>query len=481
MDRPFLFWCDELANNLENGFVEIDCSKKNKEKFVKTIMSVLTSMDNYFAKNGLYAYNNYGKFLDNKFMDGFDYGLLYPKFIQDNSLSEENLAGTCAIVSEYYNNIKISKQSLFDKPTICHEFIHYLTLNNFYHGHKKDGRFKVFVNSPRQKHHLIFGDNYMTKPTTLSEDVMQENTFLMEGLTQFLTEEIYPSDKGKAYVSQVEMVKLLCDLVGKQKVLGDFLQGNVDSIERFFGAETWNGAYTGNFADFLKYTQNFFEDSLKSKIYCFLSEINNNYKLAIKCIVQAYYNNLLKDSNLHSADEFMRLFDFCTNYGALPECFQILKKIVKSGKIENIESKRDIITQKCKRHAMQYADDKFKIGDFELEMIYGDDCINFVLTLGDKNKLNIKFDGVDGFENDFNQHSKTYLQEKARHTKFADGTSPVDIEIEVDGNCAKVLFVDEFGQQMHSVGINYGIKKNAVMFDETVIELDSDVGMLPID
>ena len=475
MDRPFLYWRDELARDAENGLVEIDCSKKNKDKFVKAIMSMLTTADDYFVKNGLYAYNDYYKFLDEKFMDRFEYELLYPKFVQDNSFEKEGLSGACEFGDYYYDNIKISRQNLFDKATICHEFVHYLTLNNFYHSHKKDGRFKVFVNSAENEHHMVFKNKHMTKPATLSENAVHKNQFFIEGLTQYLTEQIYPTDKGSVYVAQVKMIGLLCDLIGQKNILGDFLQGNVDSIEKYFDAKTWDGKYIGNFADFLKFTQAYFDDSENSKSYYLFRDINKNYKGAIKCIVYAYYQNLLKDSKKHSAEEFMKLFEFCIDYGALPECYQLFKKIANSGKIENLDGYKDKINKMCKCFAIDHQDCKFKVGDFVLEVIYGADCINFVLNLGKNNQLNLKFDGVDGFDNDLNNHSQTYLQSKARATKFANGKKAQDMSITVEGNAVKVVFFDKTGQEMHSVCINYGHKKNA-MFDDCVVDFDYDGG-----
>ena len=476
MDRPFLFWRDELARDVDHGLVEIDCSKKNKDKFVKTIMSMLTTADDYFVKNGLYAYNDYYKFLDQKFMDKFEYELLYPKFIQDNHLDNENASGTCEFGENYYDNIKIAKLHLFDKPTICHEFIHYLTLNNFFHSHKKDGKFKVFVNAAEHQHHLILNKKHLTKPTTLSENVMQENQFFIEGLTQYLTEQIYPSDKGSVYSAHVQMIELLCDLIGQKNILGDFLQGNVNSIEKYFNAEKWEGKYIGNFAEFLKCTAGYFEDSENSKSYYLFRELNKNYKGAIKCITKAYYENLIKDSKMHSAEEFMRLFEYCIDYGALPECHILLKKIANSGKIENLDSQKKKINQMCRDFSNDHQNCKFKLDYFEVEMLYGEDCINFVLNLGGKNRLNIKFDGVDGFDNSMNNHSHTYLEEKARTTEFADGEKAKDMKLTVEGNFAKIVFYDAYGEKLHTVGINYGHKKN-IEFDDYFIDLNYENGM----
>ena len=313
----------------------------------------------------------------------------------------------------------------------------------------------------------------MTKPTTLSENVMQDNQFFIEGLTQYLTEQIYPSDKGSVYVANVKMIELLCDLIGKKQVLGDFLQGNVNSIEKYFNAQTWEGKYVGNFADFLKYTTGYFENSETSKSYYLFREINKNYKGAIKCITKAYYDNLMKDSKMHSAEEFMRLFDFCIDFCALPECYPILKQIANSGKIENIENQKHKIEHRCKMFEYTYQNDKFRLGGLEVEKIYGDDCINFVLTLGKKNKLNIRFDGVDGFDISLNNHSETYLQEKARKTKFADGSKAKDMALFTNGNFEKIVFYDKDGQELHTIGINYGHKKN-MTFDDEVVNLDFD-------
>ena len=510
MDRAFLYWRDELARDADNGLVEIDCSKKNKEKFVKTIMSMFTTMDEYFVKNGLYKYNNYYKFLDQDFMDNFDYELLYPRFMQDNNIGNENLDGACEIGEDYYNDIKISKNNLFDKPTICHEFIHYLTLNNFYHNHKKDGRFKVFLNSALREHHLIFKKKHMTKSLSLGEEIMQENQFFIEGLTQYLTEQIYPADKGSVYVSQVQMMSLFCDLIGKQNILQDFLQGNISSIENFFDAKTWEGKYVGNFADFMNFIEGYTDNYNNANSYYLFREINKNYKGAISCITKAYYQNLLKDDKKHSNQEFLRLFEYIVDYAALPECYETLKQIVKSGKIEKIEDIKDKINKMSKSFSDQYQDCKLKVGLIEVEIIYAPDAINFVLNLGEKNKLNIRFDGVDGFApytknvptkvlkpveqkingkkvkynkvvdgetemtfNSSNQHSRDYLQAKARATKFADGTKPKDMSIELESNFAKVIFYDKDGKEFHIFGINYGHKKN-IMFDDNVVDLSYD-------
>lgn len=500
MIRPFLFWKQELERDVDHGLVEVNCSKKYKQQFVDSIMSMLTDMDNFFVKNDLYKYNDYYQFLSEKFMDRFGYELLYPKFNLDSKLKKECVSGRCEFDENYYNNIKIAKENLLDKATLCHEFFHYLTLNTFYYNHPDNERFKVLVNFSEREHNLILKRKHKTSETKLGEDVMQYNVFFYEGLTEFMATEIYPEARGKAYLSRVKMFEILSELIGKQNIMKDFLQGNINSIEKYFNARTWEGKYVDNFADFLKYTEGFVDDYDNGKSYYLFRELNTNYKNAIKCLMKAYYQNLMKDDESHSAEEFMKLFEFCVDYGALPECQGILQQIVKSGKISGLETQKSKINKMCRAFKSDYADWKCKVGDFVLEIVRGADCINFVLNLGKKNKLNLKFDGVDGFEYDggyskqmrqkdfnnneseqdhenlehkFNRHSKEYLQFKARATKFADGKKAADMSIELDGNSIMVEFFDKLGEKLHTFCINYGHTKTA-KFDDINYNLDAD-------
>ncbi|MBO7508186.1 MAG: hypothetical protein J6T39_00885, partial [Clostridia bacterium] len=501
MIKPFLFWKQELEKDVDHGLIEVDCSKRYKQKFVDAIISMLTDMDKFFVENDLYKYNDYYKFADKEFMNIFGYKPLYPKFIQDNSLSKEAVAGRCAFDEDYYNTIRISREDLFNKSTLCHEFLHFLTLNNFYYNHPRDERFKVFVNSPKRGHHTMLKRQHKTVDVQLGESVMQDNEFFYEGLTEFLSSEIYPETKGKVYAARVKMFEILAGIIGKHNIMRDFVQGNISSIEKYFDAKTWERKYIGNFADFLKYTEGFIDDVERGKSYYLFRELNANYKGAIKCLMKAYYQNLLHDEKNHSVDEFMKLFEFCVDYGAFAECKDILKQIVKFGKISGLESQISKMNKMGRAFERDYSDWQCKVGDFLLEAKYGNDCINFVVNLGKNNKLNLKFDGVDGFEADggyerrkkrenpkenksgvkedkaglashkFNKHSKEYLQFKARGTEFSDGRKATEMSIDIESNFIKIEFFDRFGEKIHAFGINYGHTKNA-MFDDKIYNFD---------
>lgn len=217
----------------------LDKYEADRYRFI--ISRVFSRMDDYFTKSGLYACNDYEHVVDRILIDreyGFELSRNMPSQIR----------GRFQRYNPFVNgSVKINSRYLYDdietESTLCHEVIHMIST----------GCDTITYSIPKGSVELVLPDNYSlkagykkttrngkSKTEVLEYSDVSHNGFFKEGLTELLRQRIYSIEESKdSYPLQTSFVRLINTIVGieEDKVLREFLQGDLESYRKFFGME----------------------------------------------------------------------------------------------------------------------------------------------------------------------------------------------------------------------------------------------------
>ncbi len=239
MKTPFL----ELAENVNK--LKIKATGYDLNNYKTMLKNVLIRLNDYFVKNGFYEYNDYSQLIDMLITN--------PKYyFQINSKLPQNVRGRF-YKSTIKNNgyIEINRNSFYDLENtegyLCHEFIHLISLGMDYITYFDNGK-KVEIVLPDnvglkagyKKYYLKDGK---TETQILTYSDLCANSFLKEGLTELLKQQIYDvMSSTPTYQIQTRFIEFLnfasgCKL---EQSFKDFLQGDLVTYKKALTKEEYS-------------------------------------------------------------------------------------------------------------------------------------------------------------------------------------------------------------------------------------------------
>lgn len=219
--------------------VKFDCDKKYQKVYRETFGKILDAMDKYFTQHKLYDAIDFMPVVENV-LDKKNFKFVVGEI--PNSLAKAFFHLTPNYKNQY---IFCEPDSLTVEIVLAHEFIHYLTLgiqktyyqeNGLLHETERTNRLlrqkgvtKIHTNHP------IFPFNLKQ----LSTDLPYTQTFMNEGLTQSLTNEIFGYTIF-AYPDLANMMKFCNELTGQNINYRDFLRGDMPNYINLIGETEFN-------------------------------------------------------------------------------------------------------------------------------------------------------------------------------------------------------------------------------------------------
>ena len=239
MKTPFL----ELAENVNK--LKIKATGYDLNNYKTMLKNVLIRLNDYFVKNGFYEYNDYLQLIDMLITN--------PKYyFQINSKLPTSVRGRFyKSTIKNSGHIEINRNSFYDLENtegyLCHEFIHLISLGMDYITYFDNGK-KVEIVLPDnvglkagyKKYYLKDGK---TETQILTYSDLCANSFLKEGLTELLKQQIYDvMSSTPTYQIQTRFIEFLnfasrCKL---EQSFKDFLQGDLVTYKKALTKEEYS-------------------------------------------------------------------------------------------------------------------------------------------------------------------------------------------------------------------------------------------------
>lgn len=209
------------------------------DRYRYIISKVFSRLDEYFTKTGLYNCNDYDHVIDRILIDR--------EYVFELSRNmPHRVRGRFQRYTPFKNgSVKLNAEHFYEgvetESTLCHEVIHLLTTGNDI----------IVYQIPKGQVELVLPDNYSlkagykkvtkngkSKTEILTYADVSHNGFFKEGLTELLRQRIYTIEESKdSYPLQTSFIRLMNFVtdVSEDKVLIEFLHGDLESYRKYFG------------------------------------------------------------------------------------------------------------------------------------------------------------------------------------------------------------------------------------------------------
>ena len=269
-------------------------------------------MDKYFTTTGLYKTVDYQPIVESMLSKKN----LFAFKVQENPDVLPLGAKGCYHPNSYYENGKFANKSEIymlkgsmgrgttTEGVLCHEFIHYLTLNPERLTYAENGE-QYSVMMPRQ------GDKYGYKQNLTKGSYEHtavsfplDRGFICEGFTELLKQQIYSEKEcSHAYNAQTNMLKFINKLEGKTNLsmFKEFLRGDLPSYVDAIGRE--------NLEKLNEASQIFHRDkkTAYNNPWDYLS--NPHYMFAQHMVCDSLLKDIAKNPQKYSIKEYLEIID----------------------------------------------------------------------------------------------------------------------------------------------------------------------------
>jgi len=282
-----------------------DRSIKNEDIRLKKFVSMLKSygkmldkMDEHFQKHGFYDVVDYDAVVKSIIDNKRDLTLVIDETLNDSTSG--NLKRYSGGDRDITLNEKYLKHRNSVEDILCHEFIHFITLgikNLYFSENNKTLEINEADNTIKLKYFASVLDeqgNKVDKPKF--SNILLNNSFFTEGLTECLTQQIYP--ESDSYAPHVNIVKLLNAITGRDINFNNFLSLNLNNYTEAIGEE--------NFRKVNEYCENFHKKWVQSN-YTVKYETDPDYNRAHDIICTSILNRIKEYPDKYSIDHIISI------------------------------------------------------------------------------------------------------------------------------------------------------------------------------
>lgn len=266
MPTPFQY----LKQNIYR--IKFDCDPKYIPEYKRTFAAVLDRVDKYFIDNKLYDCGDYQSYVE----DMIKYGSKF-SFRIDEEIKKRGWDGVHSRKSDGSRSIGIIPEEigrgLEAEGTLCHEFLHYLTLGPDKLKYKKNGKnveVEFSLYKGQSKESVWEQGNTSSTPDFSFRKLSVEAVnygFMCEAMTELTKQKIYSLEESYgSYKPLTEMMDFVSRMVGVEISTREFLQGNLQTFS-YAMSNAFHTFYNDCETFFEKYTQNANIDYKRDKSY----------------------------------------------------------------------------------------------------------------------------------------------------------------------------------------------------------------------
>jgi hypothetical protein len=292
--------------------IKFDCDRKYLFEYQRAFSAVLDRMDKYFTSTGLYKAVDYQPIVEQMLSKKN----LFAFKVQENPEIIPGAAGYYSPNPYYENGKFVNKSEIYmlkefmgrgttTEGCLCHEFIHYLTLNPERLTYTENGE-QYSVMMPRYRSGGRGYKRNLTKGphggTAVSFPL--DGGFICEGFTELLKQQIYSEKEDfHAYNAQTNMLKFINKLEGKSNLsmFREFLRGDLPSYVDAIGRE--------NLEKLNEASQIFHKD--KKTAYSTPSKYlsDAHYMYAQHMVCDSILKDIAKNPQKYSIKEYLEIID----------------------------------------------------------------------------------------------------------------------------------------------------------------------------